>query len=99
MTSTIQTAVDLHRQGRLNEAEKHYRVVLAHSPSQFEPLHLFGILKLQQGDLYEALTLISKAVEVNPSSSDARSNLVAVLVNLGRLPEALGHCESALAIA
>src|SRR5262245_8489168 len=98
MTPTIQTAMDLHRQGRLNEAETHYRNLLAQSPSQFDPLHLSGILKLQQGNLPEALTLISKAVEINPSSPDARSNLVAVLVNLGRPADALGHCDSALAI-
>lgn len=98
MTPTIQTAMDLHRQGRLNEAETHYRSLLAQSPSQFELLHLFGILKLQQGNLPEALTLISKAVDINPSSPDARSNLVAVLVNLGRPADALGHCDSALAL-
>lgn len=99
MTPTIQTAMDLHRQGRLIEAERQYRSLLAKSPSQFEALHLFGILKLQQGDLPEALTLISKAVEVNPSSLDTRSNLIAVLLNLGRLADALGHCDSALAIS
>lgn len=98
MTPTIQTAMDLHRQGRLNEAETHYRSLLAKSPSQFEALHLFGILKLQQGNLPEALTLISRAVEINPSSLDTRSNLVAVLLNLGRPADALEHCNSILAI-
>ena len=105
MAPTIQTAMDLHRQGRLNEAETLYRNLLAKSPSQFEPLHLFGILKLQQGNLPEALTLISKAVEINPSALDARSNLVAVLLNLlelvvrkwrGILPQ---KCQTAIASA
>ena len=99
MTPTIQTAVDLHRQGRLNEAETLYRSLLAKSPSQFEALHLFGILKLQQGNLPEALTLISRAVEINPSALDTRSNLVAVLLNLRRPADALEHCDSALAIS
>ena len=99
MTPTIQTAMDLHRQGRLNEAENQYRSLLAKSPSQFEALHLFGILKLQQGNLPEALTLISRAVEINPSSLDTRSNLVAVLLNLGRAADALEHCDSILAIS
>jgi len=98
MTPTIQTAMDLHRQGRLNEAESHYRSLLAQSPSQFETLHLFGILKLQQGNLPEALMLITKAVEINPSSLDTRSNLVAVLVNLGRHADAIEQCNRILAI-
>ena len=97
MTPTIQMAMDLHRQGRLGEAEIQYRSLLAKSPSQFDVLHLFGILKLQQGNLAEALTLISKAVEINPSALDARSNLIAALFGLGRHAEALDHCNSALA--
>src|SRR5215510_205799 len=98
MTPTIQTAMDLHRQGRLKEAETHYRSLLAQSPRQFEALHLFGVLKLQQGNLSEALTLISKAVEINPASLDTRSNLIAVLLNLGRSAEALEHCRTILAV-
>lgn len=98
MTPTIQTAMELHRQGRLNEAETHYRRVLAVSPGQFEALHLFGTLKLQQGQFPEALALMSKAVEINPSSLDTRANLVAVLLNLGRPADALGHCNMILAV-
>lgn len=98
MTPTIEIAMDLHRQGRLDEAEMHYRSLLAHAPSQFELLHLLGILKLQQGNLQEAQTLIARAVDINPSALDARSNLVAVLLNLGRPADALAHCDSALAI-
>lgn len=98
MTSTIQMAMDLHRQGRLAEAETHYRNLLARSPGQFEALHLFGILKLQQGNFPEALTLISKALDINPSSLDTRSNLVAALLSLGRATEAVEHCNSMLSL-
>jgi predicted O-linked N-acetylglucosamine transferase (SPINDLY family) len=91
--------MDLHRQGRLQEAETVYRGVLAAAPRQFEALHLLGILKLQQGNLSEALALISEAVEINPSSLDARSNLVAVLLNLERPAEAIEHCNKVLAVS
>ncbi|MBX9774936.1 MAG: tetratricopeptide repeat protein [Xanthobacteraceae bacterium] len=90
--------MDLHRQGRLSEAEVHYRSLLAKSPSQFDLLHLFGILKLQQGNLAEAMASISRAVEINPSALDARSNLIAALLGLGRPADALDHCDKALAI-
>jgi protein O-GlcNAc transferase len=96
MTSTIQTAMDLHRQGRLKEAEVHYRNLLASAPSQFETLHLYGILKLQQGEFPEALTLISRAIDLNPSSLETRANLAAALVNLGRSAEAVEHCNAVL---
>ena len=98
MTPNIQMAMDLHRQGRLSEAEMQYRTLLAKSPRQFDVLHLFGILKLQQGNLPEAVPLISKAVEVNPSALDARSNLIAALFGLGRHADALAQCDGALAV-
>jgi protein O-GlcNAc transferase len=97
MSLTIQMAMDLHRQGRLSEAEVQYRSLLAKSPSQFELLHLLGILKLQQGNLTEAVALVSKAVEINPSALDARSNLIAALLGLGRPADALDQCNKALA--
>jgi protein O-GlcNAc transferase len=97
-TPMLDAAMVLHRQGRLREAETQYRGLLAQSPDQFEALHLLGILKLQQGDHPEALTLMSRALDSNPSSLDTRANLVAVLLNLGRPADALTHCDAILAI-
>jgi protein O-GlcNAc transferase len=97
MRPTIQTAIDLHRQGRLREAETQYRSLLAKHPRQFEVLHLLGTLKLQEGNFPEAGTLLSRAIETNPSSTDTRSNLVAALLNMGRAAEALEHCDRVLA--
>ncbi|MCC6888013.1 MAG: tetratricopeptide repeat protein [Hyphomicrobiales bacterium] len=94
---TLQTAMDLHRQGRLNEAETQYRTLLAGAPQQFETLHLFGTLKLQQGRSAEASDLLSRAVQVNPGSLDTRSNLIAALLGLGRGEDALAHCNQILA--
>jgi tetratricopeptide (TPR) repeat protein len=91
--------MDLHRQGRLREAETHYRSVLAKHPRQFEVLHLLGTLKLQERNFAEALSLLSRAVEINPSSIDTRSNLVAALLNMGRPSDALEHCNKILAVA
>src|SRR5262249_335976 len=93
---TLQMAMDCHRQGRLAEAEQAYRVVLTSDPNQFEALHLFGLLRLQQGNPNEAYTLISKAVGIRPSSLDALSNLSAVLLSLGRHAEALSCCDEIL---
>jgi predicted O-linked N-acetylglucosamine transferase (SPINDLY family) len=96
MTPTIQTAMDLHRQGRLREAEAHYRVLLAKHPRQFEVLHLLGTLKLQERNLPEAVSLLTRAIEANPASNDTRSNLVAALLSMGRASEALDHCDRML---
>ena len=93
----IETAVSLHRQGRLREADQAYRAVLLQQPHHFEALHWLGVLRLQQGDAAEAAALISKAVEQRPQALDALSNLAAALTMLNRSAEALAICDRILA--
>jgi tetratricopeptide (TPR) repeat protein len=96
---TIQDALALHRQGRLDEADKIYGRVLKVLPDHFDALHLGGMLKLQRGRAGEAYRLISAALKVDPGSADALSNLGLVLQALKRDAEALASFEKALALA
>ena len=96
MMPTLQLAMDHHRQGRLAEAERAYRSILANEPSQFEALHLCGVLHLQQGNAAEAFNLISQAVEIQPSSLEALSNLSAALLSLNWNAEAVKCCDRIL---
>jgi predicted O-linked N-acetylglucosamine transferase (SPINDLY family) len=43
--ANLQRALDLHRQGRLDDAESLYRAVLASAPANFDALHLLWILE------------------------------------------------------
>jgi protein O-GlcNAc transferase len=95
---TINMAVTLHGQGRLNEAEQAYRAILAQDPGQFDALHFLGVLKLQQGNAAAAHALIAKAVENRPGAADALCNLSAALLMLNRHAEALTICERILAL-
>jgi tetratricopeptide (TPR) repeat protein len=54
--------IELHRVGRLTEAEAGYRELLATEPENAEILHLLGILLGQRGDGAEALSLVQRAV-------------------------------------
>ena len=96
MVQALQLAMDLHRQGRLVEAERAYRSILVETPDQFEALHFFGVLRLQQGNPAEAFKLISKAVEIQPASLDALSNLSAALLALNQHAEAVSCCDKIL---
>ncbi len=95
----LEEALALHRQGRLDEAEKAYRRVLKALPQCFDALHLLGMLNLQRGKAGEAHRLVAAALKINPRSDDALSNLGLVLMRLKREPEALAHFEQALALA
>ncbi len=58
-------AVALHQQGRLAEAEKLYRQILAIDARVFPALYLLGVVRLEQGDSTEAAALLKRAVAIN----------------------------------
>src|SRR5262245_3528228 len=93
----LATAVGLHQQGRLADAEKLYRNILRAKPKHFEARHLFGILRSQQGRAKEALDLIAAALEISPGHPDALYNRGNVFVELERYEEALASYDAALA--
>ena len=67
-------ALDLHREGRLTEAEARYREVLAAQPRHAETLHYLGVLCHQTRRHDEAAKLIAAAVELAPRNSDYLNN-------------------------
>src|SRR5262249_52099627 len=93
----LRQAYDLHRRGALAEAEKLYASVLRAQPASFDALHLFGVLRMQQGRPAEALPLIDRALAQRPDSLDTLSIAAAALVNLGRAGEALPKIDRLIA--
>ena len=96
---SIQEALALHQQGRLDEAEKLYTRVLKAQRDNFDALHLLGMLNHQRGKAGEAYRLITAALKVQPRSPDALSNLALVLHSLKRSGEALASIDKALTLA
>jgi tetratricopeptide (TPR) repeat protein len=96
---TIEQAVALHRQGRLDEAEKLYRRVLKADRGHFDALNLLGSIKTARGRPGEAHQLLKSALKINPRSADALTNLAMALNALGRSDEALAALGRALAVA
>jgi len=96
---TIQQALALHQQGRLDEAEKLYSRALKAQRDNFDALHLLGMLNHQRGKHAEAHRLIAAALKLQPGSADALSNLAMVLHALRRDDEALASVDKALKIA
>ncbi|HET6222861.1 MAG TPA: sulfotransferase, partial [Dongiaceae bacterium] len=58
----LQAAHELHRRGRLPEAEAAYRAILRGDPANAEALHLLGLVALQSGRPGEAVDLIRQAL-------------------------------------
>ena len=88
LKQTLETAADLHRLGRIAEAEPLYRQVLDAAPRHADALHLLGLALHQSGTGSEAVDLVRRAIAERPNVPDFYSNLARMLENLGRADEA-----------
>ena len=91
-------AIDLHQQGRLEEAAQIYREVLDCEENHPGALHLLGVIRHQQGDHEASIELIGRAIAQNPQSAVYRNNYGLPLHALGRFAEALACFRRALEI-
>ena len=85
-----------HQQGRLNEAERIYRQVLAIDARHSGALHLLGTLAHQVGRRDVARQLILAAIKIDPAQAAFYSNLGTVLQADGMLEEASAAYQDAL---
>ena len=93
---SFEQALTLHKAGRLEEAEKIYRAVLAADPRHVDALHLSGVLEHQRGRFIDALRLVAAALKKRPGSADVLTSYGVILDALKRHEEALESFDRAL---
>ncbi|MBP7148218.1 MAG: tetratricopeptide repeat protein [Acidobacteria bacterium] len=91
-------AIELHRLGRLREAEQVYDVLLRLTPDDPDLLHYLGVLRHQFGRSEEGLALIRRSLGLCPGNPHALRNLGNVLKETGRPGEAAAAYAAALEI-
>ncbi len=91
----IDEGVRLHKAGQLEDAQSLYDHVLEQMqhPVAFS---MRGLIAHQQGDNTLAVTLISRAVAMDPDNAVAHCNLGSVLMAQERFDEAVAHLETAV---
>jgi predicted TPR repeat methyltransferase len=92
------SAVSLHQQGRLREAEQLYRAVLEVRESDFDCLHNLGLLHAQEGRFDDAVGLLRAGARQDPRSVEVHNNLANVLAILRRHDEAVAGFRIAITL-
>jgi tetratricopeptide (TPR) repeat protein len=89
-------ALELHRQGRFDEAENRYKKLIWREPGSAAPLHALGALRLQQERPAEAREFLLKAVKIEPGSAGVHNALGAALTQLKQPAAAEAELREAL---
>ena len=95
----LELAIQLHQEGRLDEAEKIYRQILALDPDHSDAQHFLGVLSHQRGRSDEAVEMIERSLILNPDHPDAHNNLGNVFKEMGSFEKAAQAYRTCLSLA
>ncbi len=90
--------VALHKEGKVDAAEKLYDKVLKFNPASGDALNLKGAIASNRGQHAAALKLFDRAVAQMPAYPDAHFNRAGALAALGRDLDALAAYDKAIAL-
>jgi protein O-GlcNAc transferase len=96
LPEALAKAVEHHRAGRLDSAERIYRRILDAQPRHAASWNLLGMVHLQRGQLQDALEHAARAVGLDPTVAKFHANLGLVHKASGRLDEAVACYRRAL---
>src|SRR5574340_997678 len=87
-----------HQAGRLDEAERGYRLILERESAQSEALHGLGLLAYRRGNLQGALEWLARACSTEPRNPVYWFNHGVVLQRAGLVTEAVEAYRRAIAL-
>jgi predicted O-linked N-acetylglucosamine transferase (SPINDLY family) len=92
----LESGISHHQAGRLADAERIYRQILAQQPDHAVAMHLLGVIARQVGRCDLAVDLIRRAIALRPNYAEAHGNLGNALKDMGQLDEAIASYRLAI---
>ena len=88
LDEALQKAVEAHKAGQIQEAERLYTAILQAQPKHPDANHKMGVLAVSIGKVEEALPFFKTALEANPSIGQYWLSFIDALINLDRITDA-----------
>jgi tetratricopeptide (TPR) repeat protein len=95
----VERAINAHRQGAIEQAERLCLDVLELAPDRPGALTTLYQIRKDQGNLAAAEALIRRVVGLDPNNFPATNELTLLLLGRGNIPEAEIHARNAVRIA
>ena len=88
LDKALQKAVEAHKAGQIQEADRLYTAILHAQPKHPDANHNMGVLAFGVGMIEEALPFFKAAFEANPSMGQYWLSYINALIKLNRLTDA-----------
>ena len=96
MTISINQAIKVHKEGKLEEAERLYQKILETQPIHLMAINNLGVLLFSLGRLKEAEENYKKLIKLKPDFAEAYNNFAKTLFKLNRINEAVENHKKAI---
>jgi predicted Zn-dependent protease len=91
----LQQAVEAHKAGQVQEADRLYTAILKAQPKHPDANHNMGVLAVGVGKVEQALPFFKTALEANPATAQFWLSFIDALIKLDRLTDAKAVLDQA----
>jgi len=88
LDEALQKAIEAHKAGQVQEADKYYTAILKSQPKHPDANHNMGVLAVGVGKVQAALPFFKTALETNPSIVQFWLSYIDALIKMDRLTDA-----------
>ncbi len=92
----IEQAMDDHKKGNWEQADKAYEEIIAEEPENADVIYLLAVSQMSQQKLEDSLITIEKAIQINKKAPSFLQIKGSILARLGRGDEAAKVLEKAI---
>ena len=94
----LRLGIKAHKEGNVQDANRHYSLILEAEPNHPEANHNMGILAAGVGKIEQSPSFFKRAIESRPSMIQSWCGLVEVLVKLNKIQDASNVLKQAFSV-
>ena len=95
LDEALQKAIEVHKAGQVQEADRLYTAILQAQPKHPDANHNMGVLAVSVGKIQESLAFFKTALDANPSIGQYWLSYIDALINLDRMIDAKSWLDQA----